>query len=206
MAFNVKAPNTIIGAITNIPITINNPGSSNMKLFFRFFYGAMIIKIIQISKCLQNKIILLIFVTLLIVSRIMQKNLNMASVNKKEKTDKKKHFGIGGNFLKSNGTRCKGANFYNSSQRQKDKKIIMEDEEKGLDKIQKIIKVRGFSIMFKGDPSVGIFDSRWELSGDFYFDDKEELEAFRKELQTLYENYCGEVTIETFEEYAERFN
>ena len=82
----------------------------------------------------------------------------------------------------------------------------MENEEKGLEKILKIIRVKGFYIMFKGDPSVGIFDSRWELNGDFYFDDKEELEGFRKELQTLYENYCGEVTIETFEEYADRFN
>jgi hypothetical protein len=44
------------------------------------------------------------------------------------------------------------------------------------------------------------------VSGDFYFDNNEELENFRKELQMLYENYCGEVTIETFEEYADRFN
>jgi len=82
----------------------------------------------------------------------------------------------------------------------------MENEGKGLENIQKIIKTKGFNIMFKGDPSVGIFDSRWELNGDFYFDNQQELEDFRKELQGLYENYCGEVTIETFEEYADRFN
>ena len=82
----------------------------------------------------------------------------------------------------------------------------MENEGKGLENIQKIIKIKGFYILFDGDPSVGIFSSRWELTGDFYFDNVEELEAFRKELKTLYENYCGEVTIETFEEYADRFN
>jgi hypothetical protein len=82
----------------------------------------------------------------------------------------------------------------------------MENEEKGLKNIQKIVKTKGFNIMFKGDPDVGIFSSRWELNGDFYFDNQQELEDFRKELQALYENYCGEVTIETFEEYADRFN
>jgi hypothetical protein len=82
----------------------------------------------------------------------------------------------------------------------------MENEDKGIENIQKIIKTKGFHIIFKGDSSVGIFDSRWELNGDFYFDNQEELESFRKELQVLYENYCGEVTIETFEEYADRFN
>ncbi|MEI7504819.1 MAG: hypothetical protein WCJ61_16210 [Paludibacter sp.] len=81
----------------------------------------------------------------------------------------------------------------------------MENESKGLENIEKIIKTKGFNIIFKGDPDVGIFDSMWELSGDFYFDNQQELEGFRKELQAVYENYCGEVTIETFEEYAERF-
>jgi len=45
----------------------------------------------------------------------------MASKNKKDKTDKKKHPGRGGAFLKS-GIRLKGIAFYNSADRQKNKK------------------------------------------------------------------------------------
>ena len=81
----------------------------------------------------------------------------------------------------------------------------MENEGKGLENIEKITKTKGFNIIFKGDPDVGIFDSMWELRGDFYFDNKVELEEFRGRLKLTFENYCGEVTIETFEEYAERF-
>lgn len=82
----------------------------------------------------------------------------------------------------------------------------MENDKRGLENILKIIRVKGFYITSTGDPSVGIFDSLWELSGDFYFDNQQELEDFRKELQLLYENYCGEVKIETHEEYSNRFN
>jgi len=49
----------------------------------------------------------------------------MASKNKKSKTDKKKHFGRDGKFLKDAG-KIKGVTFYNSSMRKKLKKI---DEE-----------------------------------------------------------------------------
>jgi hypothetical protein len=50
----------------------------------------------------------------------------MASKNKKQKTDKKSHPGRGGSFLKS-GTKLKGTAFYNSSDRQKNKKISDND-------------------------------------------------------------------------------
>jgi len=52
----------------------------------------------------------------------------MASKNKKRKTDKKLHHGRGGNFLKESDEGIKGISFYNSSQRQKNKKIMFDDE------------------------------------------------------------------------------
>jgi hypothetical protein len=67
-------------------------------------------------------------------------------------------------------------------------------------KIAEMIKTTGFYIIAKGDESVGIFDTSWTLLGDFYFDDQEDLEIFKTNLKTLYGDYCGEVTIETFEE------
>jgi hypothetical protein len=76
----------------------------------------------------------------------------------------------------------------------------MNQDEKILENVAKIIKVTGFHITSKGDESVGIFDSRWELSNEFFFDDKEELELFRNDLKQTFENYCGIVTVETFEE------
>jgi hypothetical protein len=63
-----------------------------------------------------------------------------------------------------------------------------------------IIKVSGFHILSKGDPTVGINDASWELQDDFYFDNQEELEVFRKDIKVFFENYCGEVTVKTFEE------
>ena len=53
----------------------------------------------------------------------------MASKNKKAKTDKKKHPGRGGNFLKEkepNG--IKKLSFYNSSERQRLKKNLNNEE------------------------------------------------------------------------------
>jgi hypothetical protein len=37
------------------------------------------------------------------------------------------------------------------------------------------IHERAFYITAHGDPTVGIFDAEWKLTGDFYFDDKESL-------------------------------
>jgi len=48
----------------------------------------------------------------------------MASKNKKDKTDKRKHPGKGGNFLKEKGPGIKRVSFYNGSQRKENKKPI----------------------------------------------------------------------------------
>lgn len=77
----------------------------------------------------------------------------------------------------------------------------MEGSYKAIKKIMDIIKISGFYITSKGDESVGIFDARWELRHDFYFDNQQELEDFRAKLKAIYEDYCGQVTVETFEEY-----
>lgn len=50
----------------------------------------------------------------------------MTSESKKRKTDKKLHWGRGGHFLKNKGKGIKRLDFFNSSQRQLNKKI--EDE------------------------------------------------------------------------------
>jgi len=67
-----------------------------------------------------------------------------------------------------------------------------------------IIKVSGFKIISKGDPLIDFKDVKWELQNNFYFDNQEELEIFRKELKTVFNNYCGDVIIETFEEIIEQ--
>ena len=77
-----------------------------------------------------------------------------------------------------------------------------EEMQKILINVQNIITVKGFYITAPGDPSVGINPSTWELRNDFYFDNLEELEEFRKELKNLFEFYCGEIThVITFEEH-----
>jgi len=81
----------------------------------------------------------------------------------------------------------------------------MSDEKKMakiLEHVEKIQTVSGFYITAPGDPSVGINPATWKLENDFYFDNPEELEEFKKELRGLFEWYCGEVTsIITFEEH-----
>lgn len=76
-----------------------------------------------------------------------------------------------------------------------------------IEKILAIIKVNGFYIRMPGDPSVGIADREWKLEGQFYFDDKEELQVFKNNLKQTFENYCGEISaIDTFEEYQAKIN
>lgn len=71
-----------------------------------------------------------------------------------------------------------------------------------LKKVEKIEVITGFYITAPGDESVGIFPATWKLENDFHFDSPEELEEFKKELRSLFEFYCGEVTsVVTFEEY-----
>lgn len=64
-----------------------------------------------------------------------------------------------------------------------------------------MIHVQGFHIVSPGDNSVGIFEANWTLTGDFYFEDKQELEAFRTRLKDVFEFYVADpIGLETFEE------
>ncbi len=65
------------------------------------------------------------------------------------------------------------------------------------------MNTKGFYIVSPGDPSVGIFPSQWTLSGDIYFNDKEELEEFRTDLKNTFERIADDAHIETFEEREE---
>lgn len=49
------------------------------------------------------------------------------STNKLQKTDKKKHFGRSGNFLKHKGKGVRGCHFFTSSQRRENNKFSWED-------------------------------------------------------------------------------
>jgi hypothetical protein len=63
------------------------------------------------------------------------------------------------------------------------------------------IKVSKFHITIHGDESVGIWDQRFELGPDFYFEDKEHLKGFIEKLQRVFKTTFGEpVSIETQEE------
>ena len=79
---------------------------------------------------------------------------------------------------------------------------FMDMYKKIAENVEKIIHVTGFYIHAPGDDSVGIPSSTWEMTNDFYFDNQEELENFRREIQSIYEFHCGEVTsVTTFEEH-----
>lgn len=83
----------------------------------------------------------------------------------------------------------------------------MEISNKFFKNLLKIMKTTGFYIIAEGDSSVGVSPASWKLDGDFYFDNKEELELFRIEIKKLFEFYCGdsEIAIDTFEELNERY-
>ena len=55
-----------------------------------------------------------------------------------------------------------------------------------------MINVKSFHIYFNGDPLVGIYSTSWDLVGEFYFEDKKELEEFRQELVKLFELQTGD--------------
>ena len=64
------------------------------------------------------------------------------------------------------------------------------------------IEVSGFNIHDYADPSVGIFETDWELRGDMIFDSKEDLAKFKGELVKLFNEYFaqGRISVQTFEE------
>jgi hypothetical protein len=53
------------------------------------------------------------------------------------------------------------------------------------------INVTGFVIADLGDPSVGIFDQYWDISGNFVFENESELEEFREKIKELFQWYSG---------------
>jgi len=77
----------------------------------------------------------------------------------------------------------------------------MDDlSKKIIEKISKMIEIKGFYITEPGDPSVGIYPSMWKLEGKFIFENEEEIKAFKADLQKTFENYCGIAKIQTIDE------
>lgn len=72
-----------------------------------------------------------------------------------------------------------------------------------IDKLNSMIEIRGFYISEPGDPSVGIYPRVWSLEGKFIFEDENELNAFKADLQKTFENYCGIAKIQTIDEVDE---
>lgn len=63
--------------------------------------------------------------------------------------------------------------------------------------------IKYFVVKFNGDPSVGIFPAEWKITGDFYFEFQEELEAFRIKLREAWEYYSDTpIYIMTDEEFT----
>jgi hypothetical protein len=74
----------------------------------------------------------------------------------------------------------------------------MELTKKLLTNLLKIMKINGFHIIACGENPV-----TFNIEGSFYFDNNEELEAFRLKIKELFASHCGgEITVETFEERA----
>jgi len=65
------------------------------------------------------------------------------------------------------------------------------------------MKTKGFIIHDAGDSSVGIFSATWELKGDFYFSDEEELNDFKTDLEYVFTEYTGgfKISVMTEEEH-----
>ena len=62
------------------------------------------------------------------------------------------------------------------------------------------MKINGFHIIACGESPV-----TFNVEGNFYFDNADELEKFRNELSILFTNHCGgDITVETFEERDNR--
>lgn len=61
--------------------------------------------------------------------------------------------------------------------------------------------MKGFKIILIGDPSVGIHTASITIDGLHYFEDKNDLKSFRKQIKTAYEAFqSDDVRIYTFEE------
>jgi len=76
----------------------------------------------------------------------------------------------------------------------------MEITKKLLINLLKIMKINGFHIIIDGENP-----TTYNIEGTFYFDNNEELEEFRNDVKTLFNNHCGgEITVETFHERNNR--
>lgn len=76
----------------------------------------------------------------------------------------------------------------------------MKITKKLLINLLKIMKISGFHIIIGSENP-----ATYNVEGTFYFDNDEELEAFRNNLKLLFANHCGgEVTVETFQERDNR--
>ena len=76
----------------------------------------------------------------------------------------------------------------------------MKITKKLLTNLLKIMKINGFHIIVEGENP-----TTYNLEGTFYFDNVDELENFRTDLDILIQSHTGgEVTVETFEERDNR--
>jgi hypothetical protein len=64
-----------------------------------------------------------------------------------------------------------------------------------------MIETKGFIICSQGDPSVGIFPDMYELKGDFWFEDKNDLNLFKHNILKAFEYQYDDYKIYTFEEW-----
>jgi hypothetical protein len=64
------------------------------------------------------------------------------------------------------------------------------------------IEIKGFVIYDPGDPSVGIFPTKYEVKGSFYFDSNQDLQDFQAALKNLFDEYVISCisSISTFEQ------
>lgn len=77
----------------------------------------------------------------------------------------------------------------------------MENYDKLFEGMMKIKNIKGFYVTIPGDMSVGINDQEFTVTGDFYFDNEEELSEFKHELMLTFGSYCFEnPLVETFDE------
>lgn len=66
-------------------------------------------------------------------------------------------------------------------------------------------ETKGFEIYDPGDPSVGIFPSRYEISGPFFFESENDLKEFQQQIKQVFEDHITEHTvIYTFEQIEKR--
>lgn len=69
--------------------------------------------------------------------------------------------------------------------------------------MDKELFVKKFHIVSASDPSVGIFEQRFEVGSDFYFENEEEFDIFKIKLKEAFEWVCDLPKVYTQEEIEE---